>query len=150
MPQLDAGSTCPVTPLESGIDFRSYGVGRGIGDGPVYPAPFSPKATQPLNDYVVPTGWHGGKHVFLTLPSYRGPALIRGRQLDGAGVVTFASNEIPGAPSPAAPQPTLRIRAGLGSVARMFFFLTPPGCFAYQIDGTTFSKIVVFAVRISD
>jgi hypothetical protein len=98
---------------------------------------------------VVPAGWHGGKHAFFTLPGYHGPALVRGRQLDGPGVVTFASNEITGAPSLADPKPTLRLPAGRPSISRTFFFLTPPACYAYQIDGTAFSDVVVFEVRLT-
>jgi hypothetical protein len=148
IPTLSPGAACPISPIGSGIDFRSEGVGPGIGPGPVFPAPFSADATQPLNDYIVPVGWHGGKHAFFTLAAYHGPALVRGRQLDGPGVVTFASNEIRGAPSLADPKPALRLPAGERSVVHTFFFLTPPGCYAYQIDGTTFSDVVVFEVRL--
>jgi hypothetical protein len=149
IPRLIPGAPCPISSLASKVDFRSYGVGQGVGTGPVYPAPFSPDPTQPLNDYTVPPGWHGGKHAFLTVPRYQGPALVRGSQLDGPEVVTFASNEIRGAPSLADPKPELRLPAGTRSVVHTFFFLTPPACYAYQIDGTTFSKIVVFKVRLS-
>jgi hypothetical protein len=68
--------------------------------------------------------------------------------VDGSGVVTFASNEIRGAPSLADPKPELRLPAGMRSVVHSFFFLRPPGCYAYQIDGTTFSVVVVFKVRL--
>jgi hypothetical protein len=149
-PRLDAGATCPISAIASGIDFRAHGVGPGIGPGPVFPAPFSPDATQPLNDFTVPLGWHGGKHALFKLPRYRGPVLIRGGQADGSGVVTFASNEIRGAPSLADPKPELRLAVGTRSVVHTFFFLTPPGCYAYQIDGTTFSDVVIFRVTLSD
>lgn len=149
IPTLNAGATCPIRPVASGIDFRSFNVGPGIGAGPVYPAPFSPDATQPLNDFTVPVGWHGGKHAFFTQPSYDGPVLIRSGQLDGPGVVTFASNEIRGAPKLTDPRPELRLPTDTPNVARTFFFLTRPGCYAYQIDGTTFSEIVVFKISIS-
>jgi hypothetical protein len=110
---------------------------------------FSPDATQPLNSFTVPPGWHGGKHAFFTLPNYHGPVLVRSGQLDGSGVVTFASNEIRGAPNPTTPKPELRLPVRGPKVAHTFCFLTPPGCFAYQIDGTTFSKVVVFKVSLS-
>jgi hypothetical protein len=148
-PSLTSGEPCPISALASQVDFRSYGVGQGVGTGPVYPAPFSPDATQQLNDYMVPPGWQGGKHAFLTVPSYRGPTLIRGAQLDGPHVVTFASNEIHGAPNLADPKPELRLPTGTRTVVHSFFFLIPPGCYAYQIDGTTFSEVVVFRVRLS-
>src|SRR4051794_14896101 len=72
IPQLSAGTACPISPAASGIDFRSHNVGTGIGPGPVFPAPFSPDAPQQLNDFSVPADWHGGKHAFVTLSSYSG------------------------------------------------------------------------------
>jgi hypothetical protein len=146
-PIVQAGGVCPRSQVDGRVDFRSYGVGPGIGEGPVYPAPFSPDSTQQLNEFTVPAGWVGGKNVFLTLPPYR--VLIRSSRLDRPGKVLFASNEIPGAPTLSSPQPTLRLPAFRSSrVARTFFLLNPPGCYAYQIDGTTFSKSVVFEVKI--
>ena len=150
IPLINAATQCPISPASREINFHAYGVGSGIGDGPVYPAPFSANSTQPLNSFTVPSDWHSGKHAILILPRYRGPVLIRGRQLDGSGVIRFASNEIPGAPRLPNPGPALRIPAfRTKSVTHTFFFLDPPGCFAYQIDGTTFSKVVVFEVRIA-
>ncbi|MBA3736635.1 MAG: hypothetical protein H0W90_15840 [Actinobacteria bacterium] len=147
IPSINPEAICPVSDVARGIDFHSRGVGPGSGPGPVFPAPFSPDATQPLSDFTVSPGWHGGKHALFTLPGYPGPALIRGRQLDGSGVVTFASNEIRGAPNLANPKPELRLGADIPNVVHTFFFLMPPGCYAYQIDGTTFSYLVVFQVR---
>ena len=148
LPTIDSGSACPTSSVDGRIDFESFGVGPGIGDGPVYPAPFDPNYRQPLDVLTVPVGWHGGKEALLILPAYRGPVLIRGRQLDGAGTVTFASNEIRGAPRLPNTSTELRIPVWRAAVVRTFFFLEPPGCFAYQIDGTTFTKTVVFEVRL--
>ncbi len=125
IPSLASGAACPVSGLAPGIDFRSSGVGPGIGTDPAYPAPFSPDATQPLNDFTVPPGWQGGKHAFFTLPKYDGPVLVRSGQLDGSGVVTLASNEIRGAPNPTNPKPELRFPARGPKVAHTLFFLTP-------------------------
>lgn len=146
IPTLPPGATCPISSIASRIDFRAHNVGAGIGPGPVFPAPFSPDAPQPLNAFSVPAGWHGGKHALFTLSAYHGRVLIRGRQLDGPGIVTFASNEIRGAPALSSPKPELRLGVGGPQVVHTFFFLTPPGCYAYQIDGTTFSYLVVFTV----
>ena len=148
LPNIDSGSACPTSSVDQRIDFEFFGVGPGIGDGPVYPAPFDPNYRQPLDVLTVPAGWHGGKEALLILPAYRGPVLIRGRQLDGAGAVTFASNEIRGAPRLPNTSTELRIPVWRAAVVRTFFFLEPPGCFAYQIDGTTFTKTVVFQVTL--
>jgi hypothetical protein len=93
--------------------------------------------------------WHGGKHAFFRLAAYHGRVLVRGRQLGGPGLVTFASNEIRGAPKLSDPKPQLRLDLGTPRLVHTFFFLTPPGCYAYQIDGTTFSYVVVFKVSLA-
>lgn len=149
IPSLPAGAACPISAVASRIDFRAHNVGTGIGPGPVFPAPFSPDAPEPLNDFSAPADWHGGKHAFFMLSAYHGRALIRGGQLDGPGTVTFASNEIRGAPALSDPKPELRLDVGTPQVVHTFFFLKPPGCYAYQIDGTTFSYVVVFHVGLS-
>ena len=62
--------------------------------------------------------------------------LIRGRQVDGMNKVRF--NE--GWP---VPPPAIRLPAGayaFGSYTRV----RTRGCYAYQIDGTVFSSLVVF------
>ena len=76
-------------------------------------------------------------------PSYRGPVLIRGRQLDGTHHVRFGLAFVP---------PTeLRIGSwGNATTAPGWGFrasttrLRAPGCYGYQIDGRTFSRVIVF------
>jgi hypothetical protein len=71
--------------------------------------------------------------------------LIRGRQLDGANEVRFGGEFLPLAEHrlPATP----RQLAGRFRFERTFSRVRTPGCYAYQIDGTTFSYLVVFKVR---
>ena len=74
--------------------------------------------------------------------AYHGPVLIRGAQLDGSKVVRFDR----GSPLPAG---ELRIKPGKGTRDRASFTrLRAAGCYAYQIDGTTFSRLIVFQARI--
>jgi hypothetical protein len=79
--------------------------------------------------------------------SYRGPVLVRGHRIDGPQFLRF---EV-GSPPPL----ELRIPAGKGSAdtkgARDHPSYTrgrAPGCYAYQIDGTSFSRIVIFKARV--
>jgi len=71
---------------------------------------------------------------------YQGPVLIRGRQVGGPAAVGFGEGHTPydelqllgkamGAPPGEWPSFT-RVQA--------------PGCYAYQVDGTSFSKVIVF------
>lgn len=149
IPSIAPNAPCPTSAVDDGVNFARYGVGPGIGTGPVYPTPFDSRDQRPLSSMIVDPTWRGGKHAFLILPAYHGPVLIRGHQLDGPGEVSFSSNEIPGAARYPARSAELRIPAFRNAlVMHTFFFLDPPGCFAYQIDGTTFSKIVTFEVRV--
>jgi hypothetical protein len=150
LPRWNLAEPCPISQIDPDVDFRKYGAGGGIGSGPVYPAPFDPVHGTPINSFAVPESWVGGKEAIVMLSAYRGPVLIRGGQLGGQGAITFASNEIPGAPR--LPDKDLELRIPVPHsrpVTHTFFFLDPPGCFAYQIDGTTFSTIVVFEVTMS-
>ncbi len=97
--------------------------------------------------------WLATRVTWRAAPGYRGPILIRGRRLGagpaGGAAVGFGEGHRPydelqlmssgrGAPLSAA--------AG----ARAWLTLTrvrTPGCYAYQVDGTSFSNVIVFRVR---
>ena len=95
--------------------------------------------------------WFGEKVFWYVTPSYRGPVLIRGRRLGGTARLGFNGAKTAG--------PELRIAIGdtvswhgqprgsrgvpSGVRARS------PGCYGVQIDGTTFSRIVVFTVDLA-
>lgn len=128
---------------------RRFGVGDGIGSGPAYPIgrPGGELRLAPAKNFHSKK-WAGQKVLWFVLPAYRGPVLIRGARLDGPGLVRFQSGNVP-------PQ-QLWIRVGeqqgrpgglepkaaryLPSYTRV----RGPGCYAYQIDGTMFSRVVVF------
>jgi hypothetical protein len=92
--------------------------------------------------------WAGGKVFWYVRPSYQGRILIRGRRLDGPEWLRFNGRRLP-------PR-ELRIEVhetvvwqgqppgsrGVPSSLRV----PAPGCYAVQIDGTTFSRVVVFTV----
>lgn len=127
-------------------------VGAGLGAGPVYPVNgdagvltfhYPTRSAESL----FPSGsqWGGQKVLWIAGASYRGPVLIRGRQLDGPHAVGFGRARVPvdemqlqaaGATSPGEPEgwrewPSYtRLRAG--------------GCYAYQVDATSFSTVIVF------
>jgi hypothetical protein len=87
--------------------------------------------------------WSGNKVHWFVAPSYRGPALIRGRQADGSHGVRFGQ-----LPSPAKELRILPLARRLwprderaqASEVRV----RAPGCYAWQVDGTSLSRIVVF------
>jgi hypothetical protein len=95
--------------------------------------------------------WGGQKVIWVIGPSYDGPVLVRGRQLDGPNAVGFTSSA--DAPNAAHPFREMRIPAGFSgaygvngpwrdvvSATR----LLAPGCYAYQIDTLVGSTAIVF------
>lgn len=73
--------------------------------------------------------------------------LIRGRQLDGPYRVRFGRGNVPPVALRIVPGETL-VKGGRadGAYAR----LRAPGCYGYQIDGKTFSRVIVFRAEWID
>ncbi len=151
LPRLAPGAACPVSHVDSRVPFVSrFGTGAGLGAGPAYPIlPTGVLQLAPAANFNSKL-WAGQKVLWLVLPSYRGPVLIRGARLDGNSVVRFQSGDIP----PAKLTIPVYTRGGQpGSVTPpagtryvpSYTRLRSPGCYAYQIDGTTFSRVIVFS-----
>jgi hypothetical protein len=158
VPRLAPGARCPVSALEAGFNFRKYGVAPGIGRGPAYPIFGLPDSVlqfvypPPANSEFAGSTWSGNKVLWFVAPSYRGPVLIRGRRLDAPGLVRFERGKLPPAELRIAPGFSLVGNPGVKYVGQRYHpsytRLRAPGCYAYQIDGTTFSHIVVFQARL--
>ena len=90
--------------------------------------------------------WSGAGRVWMLDTRYASRALVRRRQLDGPNEVRFVHgypgftaekilNRFPNYGSKGVTSPSLtRVRA--------------PGCYAYQVDGRTFSYLVVFEAEL--
>jgi hypothetical protein len=92
--------------------------------------------------------WLAAHVTWRAAVGYNGPILIRGRRLGGAGVVGFGEGH--------RPYDELQLLdSGRGEATasgggRAWLSLTRvehPGCYAYQIDGTSFSRVIVFRVH---
>jgi len=90
-------------------------------------------------------GWRGTKTPWY-LRSYDGPLLVRGARLDGSGAIRFA--KVDG-------QHLRQLRFAAvennGVEGKWRFLASAPlfrakGCYGFQIDGTTFSRVVVMRV----
>lgn len=90
------------------------------------------------------SGWSALKTVWLSRPSYRGPALVRGRQLGGSAVPGIGGG--PG---------SKRFVLAAGPDANggdgyrpgiAYVWLRHAGCYGFQVDGTTFSHDIVVDV----
>ena len=133
-PRTKAGRADPVT-------------GYTLAAGPVYlvlgfsfPPP-DPRGVVNLKGNKVRWGWHWAKTLWAFNHRYRGPVLIRGRRLDGHWPIEFLV--LPHR------YPELRVPAR-GS--RKWVYLPSgsgyraTGCYGFQVDGTSFSRVVVFRV----
>ncbi len=109
-----------------------------LGQGPVGPAQ---AARQPFTAFIN-SRWNGARVTWLASSAYTGPILIRGRELAGAHAVGFGLGNVP------YDQLQLKDSAGpsSGGTRRWpaFSRVRGPGCYAYQIDGTSFSDVIVF------
>jgi len=149
LPVLSAGQRCPVSLHATAITGERYGISGALGSGPVYPI-------LPSGSLVVSyrphewgrSAWAGEKVFWFVHPRYQGPVLIRGSRLDGRGSMRFDGGRLP--------QPEIRISPGetthwsgqvAGSRGRPSYVrVRAAGCYAAQVDGTAFSRVVVFIV----
>ena len=140
LPTLAPGAPCPV----SSVQEVSPSYGLALGPGPVYPFGLGTEATLSSGGAHLPPPWTGNKVFWVTAPRYRGPFLVRGHQLDGPWWVGFEPGRRPLAELPF---PSMKQLGGGRKQWRQTATDTrvrAAGCYAYQIDGTTFSRVVVF------
>ena len=153
-PRVAPGAKCPVSRIDRRIDWEPINIfgGSGIGRGPVYPGlgDFHGRLTAtPDTQYGGP--WAGGKVFWYAKPSYPGRVLIRGRRLDKRQRLGFNGRELPNRELRIEPGMTVSWQGqppgsrGVPSSVRV----RTPGCYGVQIDGTTFSRVVVFRVSIA-
>ena len=142
IPKLEDGEPCPRTKgKEISPDFAA-----GLGTGPAYPVGLG---TTGFLDYAPAENfdskkWAGQKVLWAVEPSYDGPVLIRGRQIDGPHEVRFDEGDVPPRqiwmPAEDAPDERWRERPSYTRVRGS-------GCYGYQVDGPNFSLVIVFEAR---
>lgn len=148
-----AHSRCPIR--------RARGVapqfGAAEGPGPVYPVIGVPAGRPGVLTFAYPpppgsllagSGFGGQKVLWIIAPRYRGPVLIRGGPLGSHNPVMFSTGTVMLFPELQDPPQSQDGLAGLPSRgwrnSPSSTDLRAPGCYAWQIDGTTFSYTVVF------
>jgi hypothetical protein len=135
LPRLSPGGKCPVSRRAE----VHTGYGPALGSGPAYPVGFDEKSTLYYGGPFAPP-WSGNKVLWIVDSTYRGPVLVRGHQLDGKWWLGFQRGKRPAS--------ELRLNATLDRWKDFpsYTRVRGPGCYAYQIDGLTFSRVVVFRV----
>jgi hypothetical protein len=143
LPSVAPGAACPRT--AGGLP--SPDVAIALGSGPAYPVlgfegdhvPSSPKAVVPLyaDERKGSVYWH--KTLWAVDPAYDGPVLIRGAGLDPPQPMRFGYDErqLRELEFPAEKSKSWRYGPS-------FTIVPGPGCYAFQVDGTNFSKVIVF------
>lgn len=153
VPQLGGGEACPVSvgsratvPLQQHI-FGAGGV--WFGSGPVYfflawKASSDDDATFALEFVPYERNAYRAKTPWVSVPSYLGPILVRGRALDASSrALRFAANG-------SEPTDRLQLQAPRAPGASLWSFwpssmwVPGPGCYGVQIDTLSGSDIVVF------
>jgi len=142
LPKLTSDGRCPTS---SGLKIVNdqFG-GMALGPGPVRPLVLSyGDLAHGVVRFGGPShGWWKAKTLWFSDPSYQGPVFIRGRQLGGANKTVFG--EAPSLIDPQlAPRPTLNGTNGWREWPGATYLHTL-GCYAWQVDGTTFSHVIVF------
>jgi hypothetical protein len=89
-----------------------------------------------------PSGWENVKTHVFSVPAYRGPFLVRARRLDRPGPIRLGAG-----PSQTAPLVVPRGQTPNGTNGwreiPYFTFVKAPGCYGWQVDGLTFSEVIV-------
>jgi hypothetical protein len=148
LPKLKPHQRCPLAPA------ADPGTGRILnGRGPVYliGVGAAPRGVVDISQSARDAlGWRGQKTPWAIDRSYDGPLLVRGARIDGRGSLRFAygygehRRELSwpsGADQGQPADPRFRFLASLT-------LFRGAGCYAFQVDGTTFSEVVVVrAVR---
>jgi len=149
LPTVAPGGACPVSARHS--------IARNLtggGDGPIYAThadPWRVLFPPPRNSLASGTGWSVDKTPFVRKRSFIGPFVVRGSRIDGAGVLGFSG------PGGRRPFEAFQFAAGRSEaeVAGLtgwptLVWMTSPGCYAVQVDGTSFSRVIVFRVEAAE
>jgi hypothetical protein len=147
---LAAGEACPTSRLRT----TSADFGPGLGDGPLYPIGFNKRGVlrfpypPPKNSLFAGSAWGGQKVLWVSDPNYAGPILIRGQQLDGPNRVQFGQGSAKLLRELAFGRESADNWAGGWRNFPSYTRLRAPGCYAYQVDGTGFSDVIIFKAAV--
>lgn len=132
---LNPGQSCPVSGKTAVRNTDFSGVAPGL--GPVRPL----TGAGDLTSNTQQSGWLAIKSLWFSDPTYQGPFLVRIRRLDGSGPAGLLENPlvtsffVPAGPTPIG---TGGFREVTGAT-----WVKTPGCVAWQVDGLTFSNVIV-------
>jgi hypothetical protein len=140
LPVIKPGQGCPIS-AASQVDTPSFG-GVALGAGPI--RLLSPGLVD-VSAVSSPSGWYSpaATTIWFSEPSYQGPWILRGGQLNGASPVIFGNPPAMTISLVVPPVDTINISAGYRWVPQGIY-VRGPGCYAVQVDGLSFSYDIVF------
>jgi hypothetical protein len=142
VPAADGGR-CPVAVARR----VSPDLGPALGDGPVY-AVFGAGSVFRYGYGDERDGfqgeWGGEKVLWVAAPDFAGPALVRGRELDGPNEVRFGPGVDPADELRLEPDPGVIGSPSGWTNWPSYTRVRAPGCYAYQVDTPDRSYTVVF------
>jgi hypothetical protein len=148
IPRISPGMPCPVTPAR--VLSRAFAPGQGR--GPAYPVGAAGGLefiypVRPSQGWY-PSEWGGNKVAWVAPRDFKGRILVRGRQVDGRHGLRFGDE----------PRPVMELHltldaSDLGEGGWLqfgtFTRVRAAGCYAWQVDGRKFSRVIVFrAIRV--
>ena len=145
--QLPASSACPVSPQQVAHNLApQFGSGPAIGTGPIYPLMGEMQEGVLMypssNSQANMGGWAYSKVLWMAKPEVSGDVLIRGQQIDGPNTIGFGES---GPPDPELPWQIASGGSGWASLPSTTQ-IRAPGCYAYQVDSSNGSEVIVFQV----
>jgi hypothetical protein len=143
-PVLQPGQRCPASHGRP-VNTADFG-GVTLGNGPVrvLVGGAGGEPRQGVADLINPTNsppWLALKTLWFSVPSYQGPFVIRAKRLGHPGPVALGEGPTV-APLVVPPGPTLN-GTGHWREAPGGLWVRAPGCYAWQVDGLTFSETIV-------
>jgi hypothetical protein len=149
LPKLKQGKRCPLSPSrmwapETGQRLNGRGPVFLVGVGRADPATINMIFSSPDEQ-----GWYGQKTPWVVSRVYEGPLLVRGARIDRRGPVRFAYGHgqhlrelywEAGTDQSLPPNPDYRFLASETLVRAR-------GCYAFQVDGESFSRVIIVRVR---
>lgn len=140
LPVIGLGRSCPIS-TSSQVDTPGFG-GSALGAGPI--RLLSPGLVD-VSAVPSPSGWSSpaSTPIWFSEPSYLGPWILRGGQLNGASPVIFGNPPAVTIALVVPPVETINTSAGYRSVPQGIY-IRGPGCYAVQVDGSSFSYDIVF------
>jgi hypothetical protein len=147
LPHVAPGHRCPTALTARTVDGQAL---NGVSPAFLVGAPAAPAGVISLAQSATDSlGWRSQKTPWQIARSYNGPILIRGARIDQPGAVRFAFGN---------GQHLHELRFAIGANYalphhldqwRLLPFATlfrAKGCYAFQVDGTTFSHVVTMRV----